>query len=59
MSNLEICDALFADRPKLQIKANSLIPKMAKQFMELIKYVTEYVNATPCWALSGHSINDK
>lgn len=32
MSNLEICDALFADRPKLQIKANSLIPKMAKQF---------------------------
>ena len=32
MSNLEICDALFADRPKLQIRAKSLIPKMAKQF---------------------------
>ena len=32
MSNLEICDALFADRPKLQIRAKSLIPKMAKHF---------------------------
>ena len=32
MSILEICDALFADRPKLQIKANSIIPKLAKQF---------------------------
>ena len=32
MSNLEICDALFADRPKLQIKAKALIPKMIKQF---------------------------
>ena len=32
MSHLEICDALFADRPKLQIRAKSLIPKMAKQF---------------------------
>ncbi len=32
MSHLEICDALFADFPKLKIRANSLIPKMAKQF---------------------------
>ncbi len=32
MSNLEICDALFADLPKLKIRANALIPKMAKQF---------------------------
>ena len=32
MSHLEICDALFADRPKLQIRAKALIPKMAKQF---------------------------
>ena len=31
-------------------------PKMVD---ELITYVTEYVNATPCWALSGHSVNDK
>ena len=38
MSNLEICDALFADRPKLQIKANSLIPKMAKQFKKEQKF---------------------
>ena len=29
-------------------------PKMVD---ELKEYVTEYVNATPCWALSGHSIN--
>ena len=32
MSHLEICDALFADREKLQIRAKSLIPKLAKQF---------------------------
>ncbi len=32
MSNLEICNALFADLPKLKIRANALIPKMAKQF---------------------------
>lgn len=32
MTNLEICDALFSDRPKLQIRAKALIPKMAKQF---------------------------
>ena len=32
MSNREICDALFADLPKLKIRANALIPKMAKQF---------------------------
>ena len=38
MSNLEICNALFADRPKLQIKANSLIPKMAKQFKKERKF---------------------
>ena len=38
MSNLEICDALFADRPKLQIKANSLIPKVAKQFKKERKF---------------------
>lgn len=38
MSNLEICDALFADRPKLQIKANTLIPKMAKQFKKERKF---------------------
>lgn len=31
-------------------------PKMVD---ELKKHVTEYVNATPCWALSGHSVNDK
>ena len=38
MSHLEICDALFADRPKLQIKANSLIPKVAKQFKKERKF---------------------
>lgn len=32
MSHREICDALFADLPKLKIKADALIPKMAKQF---------------------------
>ena len=32
MSHLEICDALFADRPKLQIRARALIPKFSKQF---------------------------
>lgn len=32
MSNLEISNALFADLPKLKIRANMLIPKMAKQF---------------------------
>ena len=31
-------------------------PKMVD---ELKKHVTEYVNATPCWVLSGHSVNDK
>lgn len=31
-------------------------PKMVD---ELKEYVTEYVNAIPCWALSGHSVNDK
>ena len=30
-------------------------PKMVD---ELIEYVTKYVNATPCWALAGHSVND-
>ena len=38
MSNLEICNALFADRPKLQIKANTLIPKMSKQFKKERKF---------------------
>ena len=32
MSNLEICDALFADREKLIIRANTMIPKIARQF---------------------------
>lgn len=32
MSHLDICDALFADRDKLTIRAKTLIPKMAKQF---------------------------
>ncbi len=32
MSNLEIYNALFVDREKLQIRAKSLIPKIAKQF---------------------------
>ena len=26
---------------------------------ELIVLVNEYVNATPCWALSGHSVNEE
>ena len=38
MTNLEICDALFADRPKLQIRADTLIPKMAKQFKKERKF---------------------
>lgn len=38
MSNLEICDALFADREKLQIRAKSLIPKLAKQFRKEGKF---------------------
>lgn len=32
MSNLEISNALFNDLPKLKIRANMLVPKMAKQF---------------------------
>lgn len=32
MSHKEICDALFSDLPKLKIRTNTLIPKMAKQF---------------------------
>ena len=38
MSNLEICDALFADRDKLTIRAKTLIPKMAKQFKKERKF---------------------
>lgn len=38
MSHFEMCDALFADLPKLKIKANSLIPKMTKQFKKERKY---------------------
>lgn len=38
MSNLEICDALFADRGKLTIRAKTLIPKMAKQFKKERKF---------------------
>ena len=38
MSHLEICDALFADREKLQIRAKALIPKMAKQFKKERKF---------------------
>lgn len=32
MPNLEISNALFTDLPKLKIRANMLVPKMAKQF---------------------------
>ena len=38
MSHHEICDALFADREKLQIRAKALIPKMAKQFKKERKF---------------------
>ena len=32
MSHLEICNALFADRPKLEMRVETLKPRMAKQF---------------------------
>lgn len=32
MSNSEICDALYVDLPKLKIRANTLIPKLSRQF---------------------------
>ena len=38
MSFLEICDALFSDRPKLQIKTHALLPKIAKQFKKEQKF---------------------
>lgn len=38
MSNLEICDALFADREKLTIRAKTLIPKISKQFKKGKKF---------------------
>ena len=38
MTNLEICDALYADREKLGIRANTLIPKIAKQFKREKKF---------------------
>ena len=38
MSHCKICDALFNDLPKLKIKANMLIPKMAKQFKKEWKF---------------------
>lgn len=31
MSNLEICNALFADLPKLKIRINTILPKIVKQ----------------------------
>lgn len=40
MSNLEICNALFADRPKLQIRAKSLISKISKQFKKEGRFPT-------------------
>lgn len=47
MSNLEICDALFADRPKLIIRANMLIPKIAKQFKKEQRF--------PSWKLEEYT----
>lgn len=34
MTNAEICDALFADQPKLKLKAEMLKPKIGKQFIK-------------------------
>lgn len=38
MSHCEICDSLFNDLPKLRLKADMLIPKMAKQFKKERKF---------------------
>ena len=38
MSNQAICDALFADLPKLQMRAKMLTPKLAKRFKKEKKF---------------------
>ena len=38
MTNLEICNALFDDLPKLKIRANTLIPRISKQFKKEKKF---------------------
>ena len=38
MSNLEICNALFADRPKLEMRVETLKPRIAKQFKKEGKF---------------------
>ena len=38
MTNTEICDALFADRPKLQIQAKMHVSRIAKQFKKDNKF---------------------
>ncbi len=38
LSNLEICDALFADKPKLEIRAKMLISKNAKKLKKDNKF---------------------
>ncbi len=38
MTNLEICDALYADLPKLKIRAKTLIPRLSKQFNKEKKF---------------------
>ena len=40
MTNLEICDALYADQEKLVIRANTLMPKISKQFKRDNKFPT-------------------
>ena len=52
MSHKEICDALFSDLPKLKIRTNTLIPKMAKQFKKEGKFPawkwSEYTHQESC-----------
>ena len=47
MSHKEICDALFSDLPKLKIRTNTLVPKIAKQFKKEGKF--------PSWKWSEYT----
>ena len=47
MSHKEICDALFSDLPKLKIRTNTLVPKIAKQFKKEGKF--------PAWKWSEYT----
>ena len=50
MSNLEIWKALSADRDKLRIRAESLVPKVAKKFKKERKF--------PAWTWEEYEHQD-